>query len=322
MAFKYRERSPEAMERRANQSGSDYEGWIRDEYRVYQAVRNENHIRILPQSESATGANESYGMDVWVHFGVGPEKASVICLNKMRAQKCPICEDAARARLANDEDQAREFRATRRVLCFIINRRDESQGVLAYGMPFTLDREINKASRDRSSGEWYFVDSPTNGYDIYFDKTGEMLQTKYGGVQLAKRASAIDPKILDWLEKNPLSEVLRWRTYEEVKRLHEGGARADPAAERPQRELPLEEEKPRRRAQGNGDRPPIEEPPEENDEPEPEPDEEPEPPKMSRPGARAKADPRDAPDPARPPKPSSNGRSRADEIRAKFLGEK
>jgi hypothetical protein len=261
VAFKYRIRATENWEARANQSGSDYEGFIKDEYRTYTPVGGENHVRILPPSPMWENANH-YGCDVWVHYGVGPERASIICLYKMKGEACPICEERVRAERAHDEDLARDLKPSRRVLAFILNRKDEGQGVLAWAMPYTIDRDINKACKDRSTGEYYHVDDPENGYDIYFDRDGEGLTTKYSGVSLARRPSAIPQKYWDWLDDKPLPEVLRWRDYAEVKRLYEGSGRGEAASdnERPVETRVETRREPERAAQREPERQAIQRP--------------------------------------------------------------
>ncbi|MBO0736276.1 MAG: hypothetical protein J2P48_06870 [Alphaproteobacteria bacterium] len=256
MAFKYRPPSQEDLDRRANMSTSDFKGFIKDEYRLYVAQKQENHVRIMPPSSLWTDA-KYYAMDIWVHYGVGPDRASVLCLDQMKGQKCPICQERARAEKARDEELTRDLRATRRVLCFVVDRKDPGKGVLAWPMPSTVDREIAKAAKDRSTGQYFFVDDPVNGYDVYFDRDGEGLSTKYTGVSLARRSSKVEDKYLDWVEAHPLPEVLKWRSYEEVRRLYEGNSRPDddedtevgfgPAD-------PPEEPEPRRRTAARADR--------------------------------------------------------------------
>src|SRR3982751_6331107 len=97
MAFQYRVRSSEAWEKRAHQSSSDFESWLRDDYRIFSPAKGENHIRILPPSwEDA----QHFGFDAYVHYGIGPERGSVLCLFKMKGEPCPICEQRARAERA------------------------------------------------------------------------------------------------------------------------------------------------------------------------------------------------------------------------------
>lgn len=234
MAFQYKMRSKEQWEARANSGGGDFESWLKDEYRSFTPIAGENCVRILPPSPLWDNPPH-YGMDVWVHYGVGPDKASVICLFRMRKGNCPICEERARQERAGDDEMARELRATKRTLVFIINRKDEGQGMLAWGMAKTLDDAIVKIARDRATGEFYFIDDPTDGYDIYFDKTGERLMTKYTGAALAKRSSPVPQQALDWLETHSVPDALRWRSYEEVQRLFVGAGRGEAPDEAPSR---------------------------------------------------------------------------------------
>ena len=236
MAFQYRIRSKEQWEARANQSGGDYEGWLKDEYKIYKTLVNENCIRILPPSSqwdavSPGGRAPHYGMDVYVHFGVGPDNASVVCPFKMKKGACPVCEERARYERAKDEEMSRKLRAGKRVLVFLVNRKDESQGPVAWGMPYTLDRDIIKASKDRATGTHYFIDDPAEGFDVYFDRTGESLSTKYSGIVLAKSPSPVAEQYLDWVEAHPVPDALRWRDYDEIKRLYDGAGRGEAPGE-------------------------------------------------------------------------------------------
>jgi hypothetical protein len=314
VAFKYTIRPKESWEARANQSGSEYENFIKDEYRTYTPIQGENSLRILPPSwENAP----HYGYDAWVHYQVGPDRGSVLCNFKMLQTACPICEDRARAERARDEDLARELKPTRRVCVFIINRKDEAQGVLVWSMAYTIDRELAKASKDRSTGQYYFIDDPENGYDIYFDRAGDGLMTKYSGVALSRRPSSIPPHILEWLEDHKLPDVLRHRSYDEVKRLYEGGGRGEAAASSDRRgpatdeppfdppaQMPATAAKPppNGHADNGDDRPASERQP------------------ISRPGASAAPPAAAAPAPPAnsAPEPNSDAKARAEQLRARF----
>src|SRR5262252_5235804 len=246
--FKYQPRSEEDWEKRANQRGGGFQSYISDDYRTYTLKKGENAIRILPPTWD--GARH-YGLDVFVHFGVGPDKASVVCPYRTAEPPCPICEARARAARQNDEELVKELRSTQRVLVWLIDRKDEDKGPVLWGMPWTLDKEISKVSKDRTTGKFYSVDNPEEGYDIYFDRDGEGMLTKYTGVQLARRATSVDQDHVDYVAEHPLPETLLVRDYEEIKALFEG---ASPPAEE---EAPA----PRPLARGNGadhvsDRPP------------------------------------------------------------------
>jgi hypothetical protein len=224
MAFKYRIRSSEAWEKRTHQSSGDYEGYLTDAARLFTPSRGDNHIRIMPPSSHWDA--DHYGLDIYVHWSVGPSKATVLCNWKMGTGDCPLCQQRARLERAHDEDGAKELRPTKRVLTLVINRKSEGEGVLVWPMPYTVDQQISLRARDRTTGTWFFVDDPEKGYDLYIDKTGENLNTKYD-VSIANRPSPVAPKHLDWVENHPIPELLRHRTYEEVKNLYEGRGRGE-----------------------------------------------------------------------------------------------
>lgn len=212
--YKYKPRPQENWDKRAK--GSLYEGYALDEFETFSPGK-ENYIRILPPTWENP---QHYGLDVWVHFGVGPNNGTVVCLYKMKNQKCPICEAFSRAEAAGRED-AKDMKPTRRVLVWVLNRKEEKKPLL-WAMPWTVDRDISKICRDRQTGELYFIDDPDQGYDITFDKEGEGVQTKYTGFQLSRRSSNVDRKMLDYVIEHPIPTTLLWRTYEEVQSLFEG----------------------------------------------------------------------------------------------------
>lgn len=268
MAFKYKRRSHEEIDKRANQQGSDFVNFLKKDFPSYAARDGDNWIRILPPSWKDA---EHYGLNVFVHYGIGPDNGSVLCRNKMGGEKCPICEARVKAERAGNEELAKELRISKRVVVWLLDMKDEEKGPQLWAMPWTVDRDINKISFDKHSREYYEIDNPEVGYDVNFDKTGKGITTKYIGFQIARRPTSVDEDHLDFIEDNPLPEALIERSYEEVKDIFEGGAdpeedekparparrdreeapskrrEADEAPRRARRE-PEEEETPRKRA--------------------------------------------------------------------------
>ena len=219
--FVYRERPANQWEKRANQSNSQFISYIQENVRTF-TPKGDCWIRILPPTWEGA---EHYGMDVWIHYNVGPSQAVVLCLTKMKAQRCPICEAQLRAEAAGRED-AKMLKPGKRVLTWIIDRKVEREGkenpLNVWAMPWTVDRDITKVSRDRQTGAIYHLDNPTSGFDVMFDREGDGINTKYTGIVLSRQASSVDEKYLKYIEQNPLPTVLLWRTYEEVNSLYEG----------------------------------------------------------------------------------------------------
>jgi hypothetical protein len=238
--FVYRERGTDAIQKRASQQGGDFKGFIKDEFEVYTAKKGENYIRILPP----TWDNPAhFGFDVWAHYSVGPDNATLLCLHKMQNKRCPICEAVQALERAGDDDEAKQLSARRRVLVWMLDRKEDNKGPQLWAMPWTVDRDIAKVSQDRQSGEYYVVDHPDRGYDISFDKEGEKVQTKYTGVNLARRPTSVDPEFLEYVNEVPVPETLLWRDYNEMMDIYAGGM-VEPEPER--------EVAPPRRALTNG----------------------------------------------------------------------
>lgn len=219
-SFTYQRRKAEDWDKRSNQQGGNFIGFIKDEVRTF-SKKKDNFVRMLPPTWEDS---HHYGYDIWVHFSFGPQNATVLCPLKMKNKPCPGCEDYMEAEKAGRED-AGKLKPTRRVLVWLINRNDEKEKKPeAWAMPWTLDRDITKICRDKQTGELYYIDDPEAGYDVSFEVQGESEQSKYVGVQLARRSSPVDQVYIDYIMKNPLPSILIWRSYEELAELLTGGA--------------------------------------------------------------------------------------------------
>ena len=255
MAFTYKKRDASALEKRAKQQGTDFQGIIPPDVKVYTVKKGDNYIRILPPTWDDA---DHYGLDVWVHYGIGPDKASVLCLHKMDNSPCPLCEAQMRADRAGDEELAKELKPGRRVLVWILDRNDEAAGPQAWTMPWTLDRDICKVSRDKHTGAIYAIDDPYDGYDISFEKEGEGLTTKYTGIQLARKASSVDQETLEFIKELPLPDILVKRDYAELQTLFAGSGMEK--EETPSRREPARREAVHREELPQRDAPPARRP--------------------------------------------------------------
>lgn len=220
MAFQYKRRDAAAWEKRANQQGSEFAGIIDADIKTYTPSKGDNFVRILPPTWEGA---EHYGLEVYVHYSVGPDKASVLCLNRMKSERCPICEARQRAERGGDDELANELKPGKRVLVWMLNRKDEQVGPMIWSMPWTLDKDFTKLARDPRTGEIYNLDDPEAGFDLSFEKTGEGINTKYVGTQIARRASSVDQEWVDFVVELPIPMTLVWRDYDELKSLFEGG---------------------------------------------------------------------------------------------------
>jgi hypothetical protein len=208
-AYEYRARTAEEVEERGSMGNQDYDKLLKPGTKLYKVRDGDNRIRLFPPTWKDA---KHYGLDVWVHYNVGPDRQSYLCPNKHGDGKCPICAERNDIRGDNDADEkyVKELEPKRRVLVYLIDREDERSGEQAWFMPQSLDKDIVKISVDKESKEVLPIDSPEDGYDIIFEKSGSKLTTKYDGVQIARRSSPLGKR--SWLENamdHPLPDLLK-----------------------------------------------------------------------------------------------------------------
>lgn len=221
--FEYHQRSADDVKKRESMSNSRFDQYTKDGVTAWKVNDKDNTIRILPPTWDEP---THYGYDVWLHYGVGPDEQTYLCLNKMKGEPCPICEEHAKARKDGDEEYARQLAPGRRVMVYIVDRDNEKAGVQVWGMPASLDQAITKISTDRRSGEVFPLDSPEDGFDVMFEKTGTGIGTKYVGAALDRRPSPLGKDAwLDYAVDNPLPSVLQYYSYEHIAEQFGGGSR-------------------------------------------------------------------------------------------------
>ena len=208
--FVYHKRSKDDLDKRSRQSANNREGIVKDNFKSFVPAPGDNMIRILPPTFEES---KHYGYDVWVHYKIGSDESTFVCPNKMLGEACPICEESKRARDSGDEEYAKELTPKRRVLIWLLDREKEAKDEepVFWAMPWTIDRDISKLSKDKRTGEIYYVDDPDNGYDIEFEKTGKGFNTKYLGLAISRHATFLGNKsdhVLDFIEDNPLDSIV------------------------------------------------------------------------------------------------------------------
>lgn len=220
-SFQYRGRDDSDVRRRSSQGANDFDKFLKDNIKMWKCNDGDNRIRILPPTWDAA---KHFGLDVYVHYGVGPDRQSYLCLQKMKGEPDPIAEEREIARRDEDEKYAKELEAKHRVLVYLIDRDNEKEGVQAWAMPSGLDRDIVKISIDKSSGEVLPIDHPDEGYDVTFEKNGKGINTKYEGVSIARRSSPLGrSEWLDFAVDNPLPDQLNFFDYDHIAKVFNGG---------------------------------------------------------------------------------------------------
>lgn len=221
-AFSYKARSADDVKKRASESSRDFDTYLRDDVKMYKPGDGANTIRVLPPTWSEA---RHFALDIWVHYSVGPDEQTYLCLHKMKGEACPVCEELQRARKDREDEQyVKDLEPSRRSLFYLVDRDNEKDGVQAWAAPFTkIDQAIVKVSVDRRTNEVLPIDDPDDGYDVEYEKGGKGIGTQYTGVAIARRSSSLGNLAwLDFAVDNPLPEVLEYYSYDHIKQAFGG----------------------------------------------------------------------------------------------------
>jgi len=250
-SFEYQKRDPSSMKKRGEQSANDFDRIFIDDVNVFKVNDGNNFIRFLPPTWKNP---EHFGLDIYVHYGIGPDNQTYLCLHKMKGEACPICEEAKRAQDDGDDDYAKKLKPNKRVLVYIIDRDNEKEGVKAWSMPWTVDRDVCKVSVDKRTGETLELDNPEDGYDVEFEKKGQKQKTEYLGIAVARRSSELgDDKWLDYAKDFPLDTILNYFDYDHIQAAFGGAGKSATAGRGKDDDLDREQERGLNESQsGNG----------------------------------------------------------------------
>lgn len=234
--FSYKKRDPSTMRKRSEQWGNERDSFLKDHVPVWKPNDGENVIRILPPSWEGA---DHYGLDVYVHYGVGPDNSTYLDLVRMKKGPDPITEEMQRARQEGDEEYAKQLESKKRVLVYLIDRDKPKEGPMMWAMPWTVDKEIAIHSWDSRTQEALPVDSPEDGFDIIINRQGKGARTEYT-VKISRNPSPlqITPEIADLLDNHPLPECLNFYSYEQIQKAFLGGSKkpAQPKGREPEPE--------------------------------------------------------------------------------------
>lgn len=255
----YQRRSAEDVRSRASQDSKFDKILLPGVAKMWTPHDGENRVRFLPPTWKGA---KHYGYDIYVHYGVGPDRQSYLDLTKMQdGAPDPITEEYERFRriadseVKADEEYLRDLRSTQRVLVWLVDLDDMKEGVQAWSMPRGLDMDIVKISIDKDNGAVLEIDHPEEGYDVYFDKDGKGIGTKYKGIQIARNSTPLrKAEWLDFAVKHPLPDQLQFFDYDHIAKAFGGGGShisdRDRTDDRGRREAPADAG----RRSGGGDR--------------------------------------------------------------------
>jgi len=223
--FEYQPRSDETILERTKDVDKRRDGYLKSGFTIFTPKAGSNRVRFLPPTWDKA---KHYGLDVYVHFGIGPDNSSFLCLKKMKGEKCPVCEELERPEVSGNKELVSKLKWKRRVLVAVIDRTDEENSPKVWSCPPGIDTNFVLQSVDEDTGKVLTIDDPNAGYDVFFEREGEKLQTQYKGEKIARKASAIsiDPKVYDryinFIVENPLPSLLVYKEYKYIKGIFEG----------------------------------------------------------------------------------------------------
>lgn len=241
--FSYQKRDPSTMRKRSEQWGNERDSFLKDHVPVWKPNDGENVIRILPPSWDGA---DHYGLDVYVHYSVGPDNSAYLDLFKMKKMPDPITEESQRARQDGDEEYAKQLDSKKRVLVYLIDRDKPKEGPMLWAMPWTVDKEIAIHSWDNRTQEALPIDSPDDGFDVIINRQGKGARTEYT-VKIARNSSPLNmtPEITALLEEHPLPECLNFYSYEHIQKAFLGGSKKSTTPKEPT----MEREEPAKRGE-------------------------------------------------------------------------
>jgi len=182
-------------------------------------IKTKNHP-LVKKGEFEVG-DKDYVMDVFVHRGVGPSEASVLCLKQTYGKPCPICEQSALLRKQGKEDEAGALKASRRVFYNVQDLKNPDTLKVFEASHYLFEKELIDEARDDDEGGFIdFADEET-GKEIKF----RCSKTSKGGFEFNEFKSFSfedrDDNIPDELLESAISfdEIMNVPTYEEAEKI-------------------------------------------------------------------------------------------------------
>jgi len=241
--FSYR--TPESVQKRATEGGGKYDSIFRSDLPFISIKAGTNYkVRILPPY-GWDGADH-YAYPVWVHKQVGPDNQRYLCLEThgKEGEVCPVCAEY-RELSRTDTKAAKNFKAKKSFIAYVIDRDHEDDGPKIWVIPWMENQSILDLSKNKRTGETYYVDHEEEGYDIEFDgikKRGDDGKefTVIGNLKIDPRATPISDDVrlqdkwCDFVAENPLPKILTLYPAEHIQKVLGGSfVREDDVDETP-----------------------------------------------------------------------------------------
>lgn len=208
----YRPPPADHVKRQAERKGGKFDSIFKGNFDTFTPKEGDNTIRILPPGWDGAG---DYAFPVWIHWSVGADESSYLCLRKMKGETCPICQEVARMKADGEGDDAKRIDCKERFICWVIDRSDRDETPSLYSMPAGTYKDINALCYSSKSGKAIFIDNPDDGYDVIIRRTGTKINTKYLP-QVDREATAVTDdadkykELEAWVQDNQIPDCLQY----------------------------------------------------------------------------------------------------------------
>ena len=193
-------------------------------------------------------------MDIYVHRGVGPSEASVLCLKNTYGKPCPICEQSALLRKQGKEDEAGALKPSRRVFYNVQDLKNPDVLKVFEASHYLFEKELIDEARDDEEGGFVDFADEESGKEIKF----RCSKTSKGGFEFNEFKSFSfedrDENIPDELLESAISfdEIMNVPTYEEAEKILYGRDE-DEEQDEDEAEAPAKKAKNKNREEDEGD---------------------------------------------------------------------
>lgn len=201
-------------------------------------IKSKNHP-LVKKGEFEVG-DKDYVMDIFVHRGVGPSEASVLCLKNTYGKPCPICEQSALLRKQGKEDEAGALKPSRRVFYNVQDLKNPDVLKVFEASHYLFEKELIDEARDDEEGGFVDFADEESGKEIKF----RCSKTSKGGFEFNEFKSFSfedrDENIPDELLESAISfdEIMNVPTYEEAEKILYGRDDDDEDDEEEEDEVP------------------------------------------------------------------------------------
>ena len=199
---------------------------------LYKIRQGDNFIRII----SPPDLTKFYGREIFIHTKIGADGITVLCLDKMYGEPCPVCEYRKELQSKGvDSAVLSALSYSRRYLFFVYDVKDESseeEGLRWFDSPCVVKDNIVTLSKDKRTGNSIDVSDPEKGRDVEFSRTGTGIKhTKYRGFKLDDNNPIPD----DWCKDVPeFDDILLKPNYDKVQEVVMGSTEKVEEEEKPE----------------------------------------------------------------------------------------